>query len=82
MDSLPNLFDQCKLLLASFVMTLAIAGQAQTPPAAPPAPPISSPSANTPSPTVPGALRPMKDILKDAKSSPGFFTLHQKDDKV
>jgi hypothetical protein len=24
----------------------------------------------------------MKDILKDAKSTPGFFTLHQKDDKV
>jgi hypothetical protein len=24
----------------------------------------------------------MKDILKDAKSSPGFFTLHQKDEKV
>ena len=33
-------------------------------------------------PAAPGALRPMKDILKDAKSSPGFFTLHQKDDKV
>jgi hypothetical protein len=24
----------------------------------------------------------MKDILKDAKSTPGFFTLHQKEDKV
>jgi hypothetical protein len=24
----------------------------------------------------------MKDILKDAKSSPGFFTLHQRDEKV
>jgi hypothetical protein len=42
-----------------------------TPPAAPATPPAS-----------PGALRPMKDILKDAKSSPGFFTLHQKDEKV
>jgi hypothetical protein len=42
-----------------------------TPPTAPAAPPAS-----------PGGLRPMKDILKDAKSSPGFFTLHQRDEKV
>jgi hypothetical protein len=24
----------------------------------------------------------MKDILKDAKPIPGFFTLHQKDEKI
>ena len=43
--------------------------------ATPPAPAATPPAA-------PGALRPMKDILKDAKSIPGFFTLHQKDEKV
>ena len=42
----------------------------------------SPPAASATPPAAPGALRPMKDILKDAKSAPGFFTLHQKDDKV
>ena len=51
-------------------------------------PPSSTPATATPPapaatpPAAPGALRPMKDILKDAKSIPGFFTLHQKDEKV
>ena len=51
-------------------------------------PPASTPATATPPapaatpPAAPGALRPMKDILKDAKSIPGFFTLHQKDEKV
>ena len=40
------------------------------------------PPAPVPPPAAPGGLRPMKDILKDAKSSPGFFTLHQRDEKV
>lgn len=54
-------------------------------PATPPAPTVngSSPVAAAATPPVaPGALRPMKDILKDAQSTPGFFTIHQKDDKV
>ena len=68
-------------------MVLAIAAQAQTPPATPSTPTSGSPASSAPSPTAtppsaPGALRPMKDILKDAKSIPGFFTLHQKDEKV
>ena len=68
-------------------MVLAIAAQAQTPPASPSTPTSGSPASSAPSPTAtppsaPGALRPMKDILKDAKSIPGFFTLHQKDEKV
>jgi hypothetical protein len=59
---------------------------AQTPPA-PTAPaanstPGAAPSAPATPPAAPGALRPMKDFLKDAKSTPGYFTLHQKDDKV
>ena len=60
--------------------------QAQTEPRATPSPasaPVSAtpPAVATP-PSAPGALRPMKDILKDAKPSPGFFTLHQKDEKI
>ncbi len=30
----------------------------------------------------PGQPKPYKDVLKDAKAIPGFFTLHQKDEKV
>jgi len=82
-----NLSYQCMRLPASFLMVLAVAAQAQTPPANPSTPTSGSPASSAPSPTVtppsaPGALRPMKDILKDAKSIPGFFTLHQKDEKV
>ncbi len=82
-----NLSNQCKRLPASFLMVLAIAAQAQTPPATPSTPTSGSPASSAPSPTAtppasPGTLRPMKDILKDAKSIPGFFTLHQKDEKV
>ena len=82
-----NLSYQCMRLPASFLMVLAVAAQAQTPPATPSTPTSGSPASSAPSPTAtppsaPGALRPMKDILKDAKSIPGFFTLHQKDEKV
>ena len=82
-----NLSYQCMRLPASFLMVLAIAAQAQTPPASPSTPTSGSPASSAPSPTAtppaaPGTLRPMKDILKDAKSIPGFFTLHQKDEKV
>jgi len=82
-----NLSYQCMRLPASFLMVLAVAAQAQTPPANPSTPTSGSPASSAPSPTAtppasPGTLRPMKDILKDAKSIPGFFTLHQKDEKV
>jgi hypothetical protein len=57
--------------------------QAQTPPTAPASAPASATSAATATPpAAPGSLRPMKDILKDAKSTPGFFNLHQKDEKI
>jgi hypothetical protein len=58
--------------------------QAQSPaaPATPTATGSAPAAAPATPPAAPGALRPMKDILKDAKSTPGFFTLHQKDDKV
>ena len=60
-------------------------------PAAPPANPATTPAASsTPSaptavatpPAALGAVRPMKDILRDAKAIPGYFTLHQKDEKI
>ena len=64
---------------------------AQTPPAPPTAPGApaattatspAAPGAPAAAAAAPGALRPMKDFLKDSKATPGFFTLHQKDDKV
>ena len=73
------------LAAACLATVAAYALDAQTPPTATTAPAASS-AGNTPptaaSPAAPGALRPMKDILKDAKSTPGFFTLHQKEDKI
>jgi hypothetical protein len=76
-------------LTAACIGLLALtAVQAQTPPATNAAPPAASaapgaaPAAPATPPAAPGALRPMKDFLRDAKASPGFFTLHQKDDKI
>ncbi len=76
------------LMSVACISLLALStSQAQT--VAPvPASPTSAPASASPPavssapPAAPGALRPMKDILKDAKSMPGFFTLHQKDEKV
>ena len=59
--------------LSAWLLSVAHA-QTPTAPTAPPA--NAAPSA------APGALRPMKDFLKDSKATPGYFTLHQKDDKV
>jgi Met-zincin/Domain of unknown function (DUF5117) len=42
------------------------------------APPGTAPVA----PAVPGAPRPFKEIVKDAKEIPGYFTLYQKDEKI
>jgi len=41
-----------------------------------PAAPAAAPATPTPRP------RPYRDVLKDAKALPGFFTLYQKDEKV
>ena len=59
-----------------------VLAQSPAAPATPPANGAAPAVAPTTPPSAPGALRPMKDILKDAKSTPGFFTLHQKDDKI
>ena len=73
--------------VACFSLLAWSPSQSQTPPPSPAAPASAPASATPPAasatpPAAPGALRPMKDILKDAKSTPGFFTLHQKDEKV
>jgi hypothetical protein len=46
--------------------------------------PASKPAASAASaaPPAPGALKPMQEVLKDAKTIPGLLTLHQKDEKV
>ena len=46
--------------------------------------PASKPAASSASaaPPAPGALKPMQEVLKDAKTIPGLLTLHQKDEKV
>ncbi|MFM8920179.1 MAG: zinc-dependent metalloprotease [Limnohabitans sp.] len=59
-----------------------VLAQSPAAPATPPANGAAPAVAPATPPSAPGALRPMKDILKDAKSTPGFFTLHQKDDKI
>jgi hypothetical protein len=60
---------------------------AQTPPTPPTVAPTANASAAAPAvpgtpPAAPGALRPMKDFLKDSKATPGFLTLHQKEEKI
>ncbi|MFY8192684.1 MAG: DUF5118 domain-containing protein, partial [Limnohabitans sp.] len=73
--------------LSLITWTTANAQSPVVPPANPTSTPASSPTPAAPAasatpPAAPGALRPMKDILRDAKAIPGYFTLHQKDEKV
>ena len=80
-------FKLSLMSVACFSLLAWSPSHSQTPPPSPAAPATASVSATPPAtlatpPAAPGALRPMKDILKDAKSSPGFFTLHLKDEKV
>jgi len=84
-----------KLTLAGAVaLAFATATFAQAPAPAPKPPAqedpskAAAPAAGTPGTppaapaTPPGQPRPYKDVLKDAKAIPGYFTLHQKDEKV
>jgi hypothetical protein len=70
-----------KSLSAAVLLTLSIPAFAQAPvPAAGATPaPGAAPAA---APSAPGAPRPFKDIVKDAKEIPGLFKLYQKDEKV
>ncbi len=70
------------LALASISVALAQAPALTPAPNGPgPAGPAGA-AAPAAAPTPPGQPRPYKDVLKDAKAIPGYFTLHQKDEKV
>ncbi|MFN8697653.1 MAG: zinc-dependent metalloprotease [Burkholderiales bacterium] len=65
-------------------LSLSLPAFAQTPPA--PMPPGATPPAAGAPPAgpaaTPGAPRPFRDVIKDAKLTPGFFTTYQKDERV
>jgi hypothetical protein len=74
-----------KALLAAVLTTLTAAAIAQAPAAAPAAPlggASSAPGAPAVGASTPSALRPFREIIKDAKVTLGFFTTYQKDEKV
>ena len=82
-------------VIATLLATTTALTWAQTPPA-PPVPPVPgspAPSATPPAAAAPlaaasaprpdaAAPKPFAEIIKDAKVTPGYFTLYQKDDKV
>jgi hypothetical protein len=74
-----------KTLVAAVLATLTSAAVAQAPAAAP-VPPTGAAAATPGAPVTgaptPGAPRPFREIIKDAKMTPGFFTTYQKDEKV
>ncbi len=85
------------LVISSLLAVTAIAGSlsaiAQTPAPAPaPAPPAAPVVAGAPATAAaaaaatpradPTAPKPFAEIIKDAKQTPGYFNLYQKDDKV
>ncbi len=71
-----------KTLTAAILLAISSTAVSQTPPAANPAvaPVAAAPVA--PPPPAAAAPRPFKDVIKDAKEVPGFFTVYQKDEKV
>jgi Met-zincin/Domain of unknown function (DUF5117) len=74
-------------LAAAVLAALSATVLAQAPAGAPPAgaAPAAAAAAGGPpggAGAVPGAPRPFKDIIKDAKMTPGFFNVYQKDEKV
>ncbi len=75
-----------KIITASILLALSASTLAQVPAPVPAAVPgAAGTGIGTPAvlpPTVPGAPRPFKEIIKDAKEIPGLFTLYQKDEKV
>jgi hypothetical protein len=72
-------------LIAAAAAASLVSAHAQAPASdAPPAAPGGGAAAPAGAPGAPaaGQPRPYKDVLKDAKATPGFFTLHRKDEKV
>lgn len=82
-SSLSPRFHKTNLLAASVLLALAGNVFAQAPASAPAAANGATPATvPVPPPPAPGAPRPFKEVIKDAKEIPGFFTLYQKDEKV
>jgi len=75
-----------KILAASILLALSSVAIAQAPAPNPAAPvPGAVPAAGAPAviaQPAPGIPRPFKEVIKDAKEIPGFFTLYQKDEKI
>ena len=76
-----------RIIAAVVATSAATASGQQAPP--PPAAPVQPASAAAPSTAPasaprpdPAALKPFVEVIKDAKVTPGFFTLYQKDEKV
>src|SRR5258706_10629934 len=69
---------------ALLAASAALSAHAQAPEPGGPAPEAETPAAPgaTPAAAPTPRPRPYRDVLKDAKAVPGFFTLHQKDEKV
>ncbi len=67
-----------KTIAAAVLLSLAVPSFAQ----APATPPAGAPPAAAGPAAAPGALKPYKDVIKDATETPGFFTVYQKDEKV
>ncbi len=70
-------FASMKILTLCVLLALSATVAAQTPAA-----PTGAPVTAGPPAAAPGTPRPFKDVIKDAKEIPGFFTLYQKDEKV
>ena len=75
-----------KILAASILLALSSVAIAQAPAPNPAAPvPGAVPAVGAPAviaQPAPGIPRPFKEVIKDAKEIPGFFTLYQKDEKI
>ena len=70
-------FASMKVLTACVLLTLPATVVAQAPAVIAGAPATGGPPA-----PAPGTPKPFKDVIKEAKEIPGFFTLYQKDEKV
>jgi hypothetical protein len=78
-------------LVIAVALPAAAWAQAPSPPPPVPAPApgapvtvvqVPVPGAPAAAPAAPGAPKPFKEVVKDAREIPGFFTLYEKDEKV
>ena len=90
---IPRVIPRVIVTLLATTTALTWAQTPPAPPAPPPVPTTPAPSAAAPAAVAPvaaasaprpdaAAPKPFAEIIKDAKVTPGYFTLYQKDDKV